>query len=254
MAETPNVHLTLPNSAENVLVVRQALSGVAAVLALDAIEANDLNTAVTEACNNVVMHAYDGGDGPLEVDVYALPDGLTVVVRDRGGGIRPREDEDALAREGSHAGMGIPVIQALSCRVEFAQPLDGGTQVRMEFAAPKAPSLVPVNGDERASTPTVSGELPGAIELRLAPSAIARAVLPRVLSALAARAYFSTERIAEVQVIADVLAANADDSISGGHLDVGVTVAPRDLQLRVGPPLGAETFELSLVDRRVDSS
>jgi hypothetical protein len=32
-----------------------------------------------------------------------------------------------------------------------------------------------------------------------------------------------------------VLAANAYDSISASHLDVGVTTAPRNLELRVGP-------------------
>ncbi len=260
MAETPNVHLSLPNNAENVLLVRQALSGVAAVLALDAIETNDLNTAVTEACNNVVMHAYDGEDGPLEVDVYALPDALTVVVRDRGGGIRPREHEYA------HTGMGIPVIQALARGVEFAEPLDGGTEVRMEFDAPKQPSLArvscatdsprtgePIDGGGRASAAIAHSWLPGTIELRLAPNAIARAVLPRVLSAIAARAYFSIDRITDVQVVAAMLAAKAGESIVDDRLDVSVTVAPRNLELRVGPPLGAETFELSLTDRRAGS-
>jgi serine/threonine-protein kinase RsbW len=257
MAEIPNVHLSLPNSAENVLVVRQALSGVAAVLALDAIETNDVNTAVTEACNNVVMHAYGGDDGPLEVDVYALPDSLTVVVRDRGSGIRPfdhdHEREGERERVGAHTGMGIPVIEALSRRVEFTEPLDGGTRVRMEFDAPTAPALGPIGGgddDRRASAPDGRDPLPGAIELQLAPNAIARAVLPRVLSALAARAYFSTDRIADVQLIADVLAANADDSIGASQLDVGVTIAPRKLELLVRPPHAEETFELSLVDRR----
>jgi serine/threonine-protein kinase RsbW len=67
MAEIPNVCLSLPNRPENVLVVRQALTGVAGAIGLDAVETNDLNTAVTEACNNVVMHAYGGDEGPLEV-------------------------------------------------------------------------------------------------------------------------------------------------------------------------------------------
>ena len=66
---------------------------------------------------------------------------------------------------------------------------------------------------------------------------MARAVLPRVLSALAARAYFTTDRISDVQIVADVLAANAGESIRGTHLDVGVTVAPRKLELLIGPLL-----------------
>jgi serine/threonine-protein kinase RsbW len=268
MAETPNVHLSLPNNADNVLLVRQALNGVAAVLTLDAIETNDVNTAVTEACNNVVMHAYDGEDGPLDVDVYALPGALTVVVRDRGGGLSSHELEhdDELEREHAHTGMGIPVMQALARRVEFAEPRDGGTEVRMEFDAPTEPSFAcvprtteltqstaPSDDEGQACATAADSWLPGTIELRLAPNAIARAVLPRVLSVLAARAYFSTDRIADVQVVADMLAANAGESVSGNRLDVGVKIAPRNLELRVGPPRGAETFELSLADRRADT-
>jgi serine/threonine-protein kinase RsbW len=233
MAEIPNVRLSLSNRPENVLVVRQALTGVAGSLGLDAIETNDLNTAVTEACNNVVLHAYAGGEGPLEVDVYALADGLTVTVRDHGSGIglRPRErDHDDV-----HGGIGVPVINALSRRAEF-KDLDGvGTEVRMEFAASNATALERLDGNGRAPGDGVRAQLTSTVELSVAPTALARAVLPRILSALAARAHFSTDRIADVQLVADVLAASAYDSISGSHLDVGVTMAPRNLQLRIGP-------------------
>jgi serine/threonine-protein kinase RsbW len=248
MADTPNVRLSLPGSAENVLVVRQALSGVAASLALDPIETNDINTAVTEACNNVVMHAYGGEEGPLEVDVYAHPGGVEVVVRDRGDGIRPREPEP----DDAYAGMGIPVIHALARRAEFAERADGGTEVRMEFDATNASSLQPVDGSGHASA-AIRDSPSGTIDLQLAPNAVARAVLPRVLSALAARAYFSTDRIAEVQLLADELATGARESFSGTQLDVGVTIAPRSLALRVGPLLAGGTLELSLVDERADS-
>jgi serine/threonine-protein kinase RsbW len=248
MADTPNVRLSLPGSAENVLVVRQALTGVAASLGLDPIETNDLNTAVTEACNNVVMHAYGGEEGPLEVDVSALPGAIAVVVRDRGGGIRPREPEP----DDAHAGMGIPVIRALTRHAELVDRAGGGTEVRMEFDVPKARALEPVDGSGRASA-AIRDSPSGTIELQLAPNAVARAVLPRVLSALAARAYFSTDRIADVQLLADELATGAGESFSGTQLDVGVTIAPRSLELRVGPLHAGGTLELSLVDERADS-
>ncbi len=244
MAEIPNVCLRLSNRPENVLVVRQALTGVADSLALDAIDANDLNTAVTEACNNVVLHAYGGGEGPLELDVYALAGAIEVIVRDRGSGIVRRDDPEG--REAAHDGIGLPVIKALSHRSRFVYVPGGGTEVRMEFATPQATALrvppaqatalrVRPDGqvdDSAGWAPRVSSE---AIELRLAPNALARAVLPRVLSTLAARAYFSTDRISDVQLVADALAANADGSINGNHLDVGVTVAQRYLELRIGP-------------------
>jgi serine/threonine-protein kinase RsbW len=234
MAEIPNVCLSLPNRPENVLVVRQALTGVAGAIGLDTVETNDLNTAVTEACNNVVMHAYGGDEGRLEVDVYVLADAVAVVVGDRGVGIGPLpelEDGDEL-----RTGLGLPVIQALAREVQIAEREDGGTSVRMEFPAPTAGALEPLAGGEQCSSLFAGESAPASdVELRLAPNALARAVLPRVLSALAARARFSTDRISDVQIVADVLAAKSPESISGSHLDVGVAVAPRDLRLRLGP-------------------
>ena len=155
MAETPNVCLSLSNRPENVLVVRQALTGVADSLGLDAIETNDLNTAVTEACNNVVLHAYAGGEGPLEVDVFALADGLAVTVRDRGGGIglRPSERHP----DDVHGGIGVPVINALSRHAEF-KDLDGGGQ-RCAWSSPRP---MP----RRSTSPTATAARPAMACLR----------------------------------------------------------------------------------------
>ncbi|HEX9481911.1 MAG TPA: ATP-binding protein, partial [Solirubrobacteraceae bacterium] len=89
MAGTPNVRLKLSNRAENVLLVRQALSGLAEAVGLDPIALNDVSTAVTEACNNVVLHAYNGGEGALEVDLSTTSTGLDATVRDHGSGIKP---------------------------------------------------------------------------------------------------------------------------------------------------------------------
>jgi serine/threonine-protein kinase RsbW len=249
MAEIPNLHLSLPSRPENVLIVRQALSGVATCLTLDAIESNDVNTAVTEACNNVVMHAYGEQHGALEVDVYALSDSLKVVVRDHGKGI----PVGVACGEGERqVGIGLAVIDALARRVEFAQTPGGGTELGMEFNVPNASALEPIADEGLDTFAAARSGLPGVVELRLAPSAIARAVLPRVLSALAARAYFTTDRISDVQIVADVLAANAGESIRGTHLEVDVTVAPHKLELLIGPLLAGRGE--SLVTAAADGS
>lgn len=235
MGNIPNVCLSLPNRPENVLVVRQALTGVAESLTLNAIETNDLNTAVTEACNNVVLHAYGGEEGPLEVEVYALSDAIAVLVSDHGSGMdQPPQDDDALDTEVA-SGLGLPVIHALARDVEIKARAGGGTEVRMEFDAVNAAELALLDGDERGLRIHPREADPGTVTLRLAPNTLVRAVLPRVLSALAARAYFSTDRISDVQIVADVLAAKSVDALSGTHLDVGVTIAPRNLELRLGP-------------------
>ena len=57
MSEPPNVSLTLSNQPDNVLLVRETLSGMAETVGVDGVDLNDIRTAVTEACNNVVLHA-----------------------------------------------------------------------------------------------------------------------------------------------------------------------------------------------------
>ncbi|HUB73008.1 MAG TPA: ATP-binding protein [Solirubrobacteraceae bacterium] len=298
MADKPNVILTLPSRPENVLVVRQALTGLAEGLALDAVDTNDLNTAVTEACNNVVLHAYAGRDGggapaqadggggerdgePLEVEVTALEREISVVVRDRGVGMRPSE---RLEEDEEQRGMGLAVIAALTSQVEFADVPGGGTEVRMRFARarPGRPLEADAPAAGSANGAAILAPLRGSVQLQLAPGSLARAVLPRVLCALAARAYFTVDRISDVQLIAAAIAENAPGSLDGTHLAVAVNVAPRNLDLRIGPlhagrgqsvlsaaadglapvierltdvrrvaPLGAgESLELALVDRR----
>ena len=63
------LNITLPANAENVAVVRHALAGLAETLGMDEPGIADLKTVVTEACMNVVVHAYAGrAPGPLEVE------------------------------------------------------------------------------------------------------------------------------------------------------------------------------------------
>jgi anti-sigma regulatory factor (Ser/Thr protein kinase) len=128
-AVAPEVRLTMPARAEGVGVVRQALAGMADALAFDAAVVADMKMAVTEACTNVVVHAYDD-EGLLEVEMMAGEDGLTIVVRDHGAGIHPRP-----SREGAPAlGLGLPLIAALSDAYELRGSAGKGTEVRMTFA------------------------------------------------------------------------------------------------------------------------
>jgi len=227
----PNVCLNLSNSAENVLLVRETLTGLAEAVGLDGGDLNDIRTAVTEACNNVVLHAYEGREGPLEVEVYAPRDTIDVVVRDYGSGIRPRIPS---VHNGA-SGIGVPVIQALTQSVEFSSIEGAGTEVRMRFAAQgtmaleSPPELAPELPD------VVQAELAKTLGIAIAPMGLARAILPRLLCVLAARAHFSTDRISDAQLMADALVAQTPASIAGGRLGVGVSVQPRNLELHVGP-------------------
>ena len=63
----------------------------AADLGLSPAGVDDLKTIVSEACANVVRHAYpeDAAERPMEVELDKDDGELQVVIRDRGTGIRP---------------------------------------------------------------------------------------------------------------------------------------------------------------------
>ena len=130
MSALPEVRMSMPARAEGVSVVRQALSGIADALDFHEAVVADMKMAVTEACTNVVVHAYEQDDGLLEVDMITTEDALTISVRDHGSGIHPRP---AVQRTPA-LGLGLPLIAALSDAFELRGSSGEGTEVRMTFA------------------------------------------------------------------------------------------------------------------------
>jgi anti-sigma regulatory factor (Ser/Thr protein kinase) len=123
---TPDLELRLPARAENVAVVRHAFGGFAEALSVDEQTLADIKLAVTEACTNVVIHAYDKEEGDLEVDASIDDRLLTVVIRDSGRGISPRPDSPGL-------GLGLPLIATLAETLELGKDDGDHTEVRMTF-------------------------------------------------------------------------------------------------------------------------
>ncbi len=128
MPQAPDLELSLPARAENVAVVRHVLGGIGDALDLDHEVLADIKLAVSEACANVVVHAYAAtGPGFMDLEVTTLDGHLAVVVRDHGRGMTPRADSPGL-------GVGLPLIASLAETLELTNSTDGGTEVRMTFA------------------------------------------------------------------------------------------------------------------------
>ena len=83
----PDLELVLPARPENVAVVRHALGGFGDAYDVSDQALADIKLAVTEACTNVVVHAYPDGEGPLGVSAWMRDERLTVVVHDEGRGM-----------------------------------------------------------------------------------------------------------------------------------------------------------------------
>jgi len=134
---TPDFELTLPARAENVAVVRHAFGGLGDALDVPDHALADVKLAVTEACTNVVVHAYpDGDDGPMAVSAGLRDGALTVVVSDEGRGILPRPDSPGL-------GLGLPLIATLASTLELGTNDREQTEVRMTFELERTPEGEP---------------------------------------------------------------------------------------------------------------
>jgi anti-sigma regulatory factor (Ser/Thr protein kinase) len=127
-AMTPDMELTLDARAENIAIVRHVLGGLGEACEVPEEKLSDIRLAVTEACANVVVHAYpDGRQGQMEVVTSMEEERLTVLVRDWGRGIRPRPDSPGL-------GLGLSLIAALAESVQLGHGNEEHTEVRMTFA------------------------------------------------------------------------------------------------------------------------
>lgn len=235
MPSTPHITesdivLGLPARPENVAVVRQALAGLADALRVSPALAADMKIAITEACTNAVLHAYDEEGGPLEVLFRSEPTRITVSVRDRGPGFKPlpaADDENPL-------GFGLALIASLADAFAIqGSPL--GTEVQMTFD---------LGDDSFAGVPAVpGGQLaadappppPEGVLLRVPAGDLVQPVLGRVVSLLAARVDFSIDRLSDAQIVSDALAQHVPGQALDGHVAVRIDERDRCIELWIGP-------------------
>ena len=214
------LRLTLPATAENVMVVRQAVAGLGEALGLPGSRIADLKTVVSEACNNVVLHAYDEIPGPMLVMAEPGDGELEIQVADEGQGFRPRASEG-----GPSLGLGLPLIAALSDSFEISGGAGHGSRTTIRFSY--APPEFSNNG-----TPA---EKPEELAMAITPGVIVRPVLARVMGALAARAEFSVDRLADTVLLGDAVSSSEGGDFAEGRVALSIKDDTGRLHVRVGP-------------------
>jgi serine/threonine-protein kinase RsbW len=238
--DSPTISLRLDSSAETLTLVRGMLGGVAEFLQLDPELLDDLKTAVSEACNNVVMHAYEGGSGPLWVCLYVEAEGLEVVVRDQGRGIPVLTPSDDRLQ-----GVGIPIMRALAQQTAFRPARDGGTEVWLQFGSQRDGR--PLYQQPGAATPEDgwSERLTDDAIVSLSPVSFVGGVLGRLARAMAARARFSLDRFSDVYLVTDAVAAHAVRAASATRIAFGISTDTRRLEVTIGPFQPGASAELT---------
>lgn len=135
MPNDDRLHITLPAQADSLPLARRAIGAHAEKLGIAGTGVADLKTVVSEACANVVRHAYEEQDegGTLEVDLSSEAEELNMVVKDFGRGIRPWPSGDVPSLR-----LGLPIIGALSSSFHLVSVLSRGTEITIRFSYAEA--------------------------------------------------------------------------------------------------------------------
>ena len=217
------LQMRLPARAENVAVVRHALAGLAEQIGMDEAGVADLKTVVTEACMNVVVHAYSEGGGPLMIEADPDSEGLTVIVRDSGSGISPQADSERASLR-----LGLSLIAALSSSFSISGGLHRGTEVMMRL--PLHGGGANGDGREQKLVPDIAGT-----EISVGRADLLEPVLARMVAALAARRDLSVERVSDAVLVTDAIAEAAPGRFADGCVRLGLGESSDGLELRLGP-------------------
>jgi anti-sigma regulatory factor (Ser/Thr protein kinase) len=123
----PTVLAEVPAVPESVGPLRRAARRLAEQCGASDPVLEDVALAVSEACTNVVIHAYGEEPGTLALTGEAADGEVRFVVVDEGGGLTPRPDSPGL-------GLGLPLIARLTQRFEVLPgPSGRGTRLTMAF-------------------------------------------------------------------------------------------------------------------------
>lgn len=125
------IELTLDARPQNLALIRLALAGAAANAGAPREIVSDLKLAVTEACTNVIQHAY-GGDasaGEIFVRYTVEPGMLAVEVEDTGSGFELDAPPGGHDRNGG-GGNGLMIIRVLTDELSVSS---AGTGTRVAF-------------------------------------------------------------------------------------------------------------------------
>ena len=129
-------YLKIPSQTDNLELIREFVSRVAAKVGFDTEEVNRIELAVDEACTNVIKHAYEK-DEKQSIDIAIQIDykKFTVIVTDRGKGfdinkIKMPDMKEYLA-EMRVGGLGIFLMNSLMDEVDFNAKPGVKNQVKM---------------------------------------------------------------------------------------------------------------------------
>lgn len=143
-----SVKLTLPAEAEYLDIVRLTLYGVTSKLGFSYEEIEDMKVAVSEACNNVIVHTYEPDEsGVLEVSFDPVRNGVFITIKDQGQSFDHIQKIESISslhnkslQEVRTGGLGLYLMQALMDKVEVKG--ENGSEVILYKSVSKSEEMV----------------------------------------------------------------------------------------------------------------
>lgn len=125
--------LRLTAELKNLARIRRFVEKTATALGVDAAAIPDLLLAVDEAATNIIVHGYEGQEGPLEVEVEREGDALLIRLRDEAAPFDPTAipppDLSLPLEERPIGGMGIYLMHRCMDQVTHSCPPQGGNEL-----------------------------------------------------------------------------------------------------------------------------
>jgi len=148
MINKPLIKITIPAQAEYIDVVRFTLFGVASKAGFSYEDIEDMKVAVSEACNNAVLHAYDyDNNGTIDVTFELENDRIYISIKDYGSSFKYEQHvippvvlNNKSLDDIVPGGLGIFMMEALMDSVEIRTDL--GTEIILTKRISRSEELV----------------------------------------------------------------------------------------------------------------
>jgi anti-sigma regulatory factor (Ser/Thr protein kinase) len=134
----PMTSLTVPAQRDQLEAVLEFADSSCEQLGITGGAAFAVRLAVEEIALNVMSYAYEGGDGPLSLDIDARDGMVVLTIADRGTPFSPDQapapDLDASVEERAIGGLGIHLVRRMMDSVTYVAGNDGWNRLVMTKA------------------------------------------------------------------------------------------------------------------------
>lgn len=128
MSVVGNTHnASYPAVRESISPAREALVELAAASGATRERLASIRLATSEVLTNVVLHAYRGGPGSIQVTAAAVSEELVILISDDGRGLHAPNNSPGL-------GVGLMLVSQVADGFTIGRRAGGGTEVQMRFS------------------------------------------------------------------------------------------------------------------------